>query len=145
MFTKRHAFLPLSPRLSLAWETARRLALGFTGFLRVVRSATDIQSLVSHDLFQPTVFIFQCLQPLQFTDGEPGVLGLTVVVGGITHPVLAAEIADLGSRLSLPEHSDDPLFSVPSTCHVESSYRAHSGGELQFRLLLFSGVRSIRA
>ena len=53
--------------------------------------------------------------------GESGILGLPVVVGGVAHSILAAEVGHLGSSLTLLQHGDDLFLGVLPGFHESSS------------------------
>jgi len=45
------------------------------------------------------------------------VLRLPVVIGGVAHPILAAEIDDFGAGFAFPEHGNNPFLGVLSGFH----------------------------
>jgi hypothetical protein len=71
-----------------------------------------VQGKVSHHLLQSAVFIFQSFEPFEFADGQAGLLGFPVVVGGVAHAVLPAQVSDLRPGFSFFKNRDDLLFGV---------------------------------
>lgn len=65
-------------------------------------------------LLETAVFFFKSLQAFQLADGEASVPGLPVVVGGITHPVLAAQVCDFGAGFTLAEHGNGLFLDILS-------------------------------
>jgi hypothetical protein len=56
-----------------------------------------IQAEIRDKLFQPSVLVFELLQPAQVTDIHPTVLRLPTIIGSFTDTVGTAHVANLVS------------------------------------------------
>jgi len=99
--------------------------------------------LIGHNLFETTVFVLKTLEALEFTDGETRVLRLPVVVGGVAHPVLAAEISDFSSSLAFLQHGGDLFLGVSLGFHESSSVSSLYRETLSHGVAVFGSQNSL--
>ena len=72
---------------------------------------------VRYEAFQTVVFFFHLPKPGQFTRAQMGTLLLPHRDGGVTHPELPAEIADLVTDFGLSDGIDDLLLRAFRLLH----------------------------
>lgn len=78
------------------------------------------QRQVSVHVLEPGVFVLQFTQLRQVRNCHARVLAFPFVIGGLTHAVLPACLADLGTQLDLLEDGNDLAFTESGFLHVET-------------------------
>jgi len=96
---------------------AFRFEAGVTIFFRAPFEGRNVERLLSDDVLEAPVFIFELLELPGVAHVHPAVLGLPAVEALLADPVPPAQVLRLGSRLGLPEHPDDLLLGKPLPLH----------------------------
>ncbi|TCS51615.1 hypothetical protein EDD52_14115 [Primorskyibacter sedentarius] len=104
-----------------------------------------IQRQVRDDLLQPTVLVFQCLQPAHLVGQQAGILLLPIEVRRLADPSLPADLGDRRASLALLQ--DEGLLRLRELrCFHAIPLLSQPGkysGKLQPQTIQFSGGRAV--
>jgi hypothetical protein len=113
------------PRVRSHPTTSRR-AMGPPLFCDDRLERLDIERLLGHDLFQPTVLVFDLFQPLHLAELHAAVLRFPAVVRLLGNPMRPTQVGDFPTGFALFDDRQDLLVGEFAPFHRSSSERRAS-------------------